>query len=306
MIRYKLTIPLLLLASTAHGQVISGWDKSSSGGVVTTVEEGAVREGDYAATGIFMDWGKTLKEFLNDTSDEENRKLEADILDHSHTARTTTMSVKGKDGIIHVLPSYPDENGVDMFLLSEDGITIYMALDDPVFLKDYDEKDVIKWIRYYAYKHRNRTKRIFSRYASWEPHLKGYFNAEGIPPELTELCLIESGCTYDALSPAGALGMWQIMPETGRKNGLVINDYVDERRDPVCSTFAAAKILKKNYDHTGSWTLAAAAYNCGTGRMKKGQSWELHKPRLPKETQQYIPSLIAIHYVWTYREKLAL
>ena len=132
-----------------------------------------------------------------------------------------------------------------------------------------------------------------------------------IQPELSELCLIESGCTYEAESSAGAMGMWQIMPATGRSFGLEVTSFKDDRKDPVLSTQAAAKILLANYHKLGEWTLAAAAYNCGSGRiraeLKRGnQDWEHMKGSLPKETSQYIPSLLAIHYVWTYREQLNL
>lgn len=102
--------------------------------------------------------------------------------------------------------------------------------------------------------------------------------------------------------------MWQIMPATGRRHGLVIDDTRDDRLDPSLATPAAADILKANYELTGNWTLAAASYNCGPARMKRTPqgilTWDAVKDKLPEETRHYIPSLIAMHYVWTYRKEL--
>lgn len=104
--------------------------------------------------------------------------------------------------------------------------------------------------------------------------------------------------------------MWQIMPATGEGWGMTITSVTDDRLDPVKSTQVAAKILAKNFTYTNDWTLAIASYNCGPGRVQKVQKacntieWLELKYRLPKETQQYIPALLAIHYVWNYRDKL--
>lgn len=294
---------LTLSVPPARAQVVSTLDTlgAAGSGVVTTAETGAVREGDYAAEGILSEWSILLEEYEQYDGDREIDAL---------AARTAALRVRMQDlrGRIVTLPSMPDENGIDLYLLTTEGITIYLGLDAPVYHQEPDE-DVVKWIRYYAYDKRERTRRLFGRYADWEHRLKDYFRAVGVPAELTELCLIESGCTYTALSPAGALGMWQIMPGTGRQFGLRVNDSVDDRKDPVLSTQAAARILLSNYRRAGDWTLAAAAYNCGSGRIDKAsdggrRDWPATRARLPRETQQYIPALIAIHYVWTYRAKL--
>ena len=285
----------------SRAQVYSDWSVRDTT-VVTSMEEGTVKETDYAAQGIFMDWGTTLSEFDNYDGDTALDETPASV-----PASTAAVTLRG---LQLNLPSLVDENGIDLYLLTTEGIHIYMALDSPVYHQDPD-RDVIKWIRYYAYEKREHTRRLFRRYERWEPLIRKYFAARGVPPELAEICLIESGCTYEALSSAGALGMWQIMPETGRRFGLVVNELRDDRKDPVLSTKAAAEILLSNYKRVGEWTLAAAAYNCGSGRilgqMKGGRNhWEAVRPGLPKETRQYIPSLLAIHYVWTYRDRLAL
>lgn len=287
------------LSLTATAQIDLSWDKRDS--IVTNIEEGAITDSDYAASGIIEDWSTLFKEYQAYDGDKQ-----LDSIDDSNPVFNKT--VKTLKGLTLNLPYIPDENGTDLYMLTTEGIEIYLALDEPAYHQIPDE-DVIKWIRYYAFDKRAYTKKLFNRYERWETRLKDLFRAYGVPEELTELCLIESGCTYNALSHAGAKGMWQIMPETGRQFGLTINDYVDQREDPVLSTQTAIKILSSNYRRVGDWTLAAAAYNCGAGRIlghiKKGNnSWERMKPYLPKETRQYIPSLIAIHYVWTYKEQL--
>lgn len=301
----SVTIPslLLLLAAglPAGAQIINDW--SNTGGVVTSVEQGAIQGDEYAAEGIISGWEDVLQEFEQE-GEEASKAVEGII---------TTLQAKkapdgknvyvGADGRRYELPQMLDENGIDMFLLTEEGMTIYMAFDAAVFFQDIDE-DIIRWVRYYAYTKRSYTRRVFERYRDWEPRIKQYFRSVGVPEELAELCLIESGCTYTAKSSAGALGMWQFMPATARAYGLRVDDQIDDRLDPVISTQAAARLLRDNFRKLGEWTIAAAAYNCGAGRFRVGQQWTDVRPKLPKETQQYIPGLIAMHYVWTYRDKL--
>ena len=286
-----------------HGQVINTWEKGNDGGVVTSVDQGAIGEDDYAAQGIINDWSEILDEF--ERTRQENDAIETEIKGlKAVQVETGARNVFiGRDGKRYELPTMPSEDGTDMYLLTEEGATIYLAFDAPVYMQDIDD-EILDWIRFYAYKRKSYTKRVFTRYKEWEPRIKAYFASEGVPEELAELCLIESGCTYSAKSSVGALGMWQIMPATGRSYGLTVNETRDDRLDPVLSTMTAAKILRRNYERIGEWTLATAAYNCGVGRFKKGQKWSEIKARLPKETRQYIPGLIAMHYVWTYRDRL--
>ena len=295
----------ILAGLEAGAQVVGSLQENTSGGVVTNVSEGAVSENDYQAEGIINDWKDVLQDF--DQTEINDAKLDKEISTVKAINQGRLNRFVGRDGTIYELPQAIDENGIDLYLLSPEGITIYMAFDAPVYLQEIDE-NIIKWIRYYAYSKRSRTKTLFRRYTEWEPKIKQYFAAAGVPAEMAELCLIESGCTYQALSPVGALGMWQIMPETGRAYGMMVNGVVDERLDPVKSTITASRILARNYERIGEWTLAAAAYNCGPGRFvkkeNKGKPWSVMKESLPMETQQYIPSLIAIHYVWTYRNEL--
>ena len=294
-----ITTLLALFPAVCYAQIYNDWERRDT--IVTSMNEGTVKETDYAAQGIFMDWSTVLDDFDEYDGDTTLDVIRAKVI----PTKTEVTSLKG---VTFTLPTLPDENGVDLFMLTYEGIYIYMAMDEPVYFME-PEEDIIKWIRYYAYDKRTYTQRIFNRYKNWEPLIKNYFRAMGIPEELAELCLVESGCTYEAISSAGAVGMWQIMPDTGRSHGLKVNDKVDDRKDPVLSTQTAADILLSNYRITGDWTLSAAAYNCGAGRVQRHMiqgrnTWETMKPNLPKETRQYIPCLLAVHYVWTYRDRL--
>ena len=298
----RIVITALALAFTRAAlpaQVINDW--SNTNGIVTTVEQGAVRQTDYAAAGIINDWTSILADFEADKNKAEQLDFEIKTLVAKGGEKLNVFTAP--DGTRYELPQIMGPDGEDMFLLTEEGMTIYMGFDAAVYMQDVDD-DIVRWVRFYAHTRRYYTSKVFARYREWEPRIKAYFRSMGVPEEMAEICLIESGCTYSAESTAGALGMWQFMPDTGRNFGLRINSLVDERLDPVASTIAAGKLLLSNYNKLGEWTIAAAAYNCGTGRFRPGQEWNAVKGRLPKETQQYIPGLIAMHYVWTYRKEL--
>lgn len=127
-----------------------------------------------------------------------------------------------------------------------------------------------------------------------------------LPLELKYLPVIESGLNPNAVSRVGASGLWQFMLETGKQYGLKVNSLVDERRDPVKSSYAAARYLSDLYKIYGDWSLAIAAYNCGPENIRKamhrsGKSdfWGIYS-YLPRETQGYVPAFIAANYVMNY------
>ena len=128
-----------------------------------------------------------------------------------------------------------------------------------------------------------------------------------VPMELKYLPVIESALNPKAVSRVGATGLWQFMLATGKQYGLRVNSLVDDRRDPIRSSYAAAKFLRDLYRIFGDWTLAIAAYNCGPENVNKairrsgGQMdyWKIY-PSLPKETRGYVPAFIAANYVMTY------
>lgn len=134
---------------------------------------------------------------------------------------------------------------------------------------------------------------------------------QGLPIELRALPIIESALTPTAVSSAGATGLWQFMPSTGKGYGLEVNSLVDERRDPIRSTQAACRYLKDLFAIYNDWTLAIAAYNCGPGNVNKaiaragGNSksfWDIYD-YLPRETRGYIPAFIGASYAYTYHRQ---
>lgn len=162
-------------------------------------------------------------------------------------------------------------------------------------------KQVRAYLVYFSTERKWIIRRCLARSTRYLPMIKETFQEYGLPEDLAYLAMIESGFNPNAYSPAGACGMWQFIKSTGLRYGLVINGYVDERRDPVKSTRAAARYLSDLYKQFGSWYLAAASYNCGERRvqeeLRKGNHcnfWELSAHKcLPKETKNYVPQMIA-------------
>ncbi len=137
---------------------------------------------------------------------------------------------------------------------------------------------------------------------------------EELPLELQYLPVIESAINPNAVSRAGACGLWQFMPATARGLGMEINSLVDERRDPRVSSRNAARYLKQLYAIYGDWSLAIAAYNCGPGNVNKAMRragggkldfWEIYN-YLPRETRGYVPAFIAANYVMTYHKRYGI
>ena len=128
-----------------------------------------------------------------------------------------------------------------------------------------------------------------------------------LPLELKYLPIIESALNPKAVSRVGATGLWQFMLTTGKQYGLQVNSHVDERRDPVKSSYAAARYLRDLYKVFGDWNLVIAAYNCGPENINKAihrakgekDYWRIY-PYLPKETRGYVPAFIAANYIMTY------
>ena len=129
-----------------------------------------------------------------------------------------------------------------------------------------------------------------------------------MPIELRAVPIIESNLSNSATSRMGAVGMWQLMPATGKNLGLEINSLVDERCNPVLATKAACRFLRDLYRIYGDWSLAIAAYNCGPGNVNKAIAraganaktfWDIYD-FLPRETRGYVPKFIAASYAYAY------
>ncbi len=128
-----------------------------------------------------------------------------------------------------------------------------------------------------------------------------------LPLELRYMPVIESALNPTAVSRVGATGLWQFMLATGKQYGLEVNSLVDERRDPIKASYAAAQYLRDLYKVFGDWTLVIAAYNCGPEQVNKAihrsngerDYWKIY-PYLPKETRGYVPAFIAANYIMAY------
>ncbi len=162
--------------------------------------------------------------------------------------------------------------------------------------------------------HAGRARANFERWLSREGRYRdlilGELRSAGLPEELLYLAMLESGFSATVVSRAKAVGLWQFMRSTGRYSGLRIDDWVDERRDPVAATRAAVVHLALLHDELGDWALAAAAYNAGLGRVRRAQNGSgagyfqlVREGRLPAETRSYVPLILAAAHVARNRER---
>ena len=166
---------------------------------------------------------------------------------------------------------------------------------------------VKKHIEAYTGRLRNKVSFMLAAANFYMPLFEEALDTYDLPMELKYLPIIESALNPKALSRQRASGLWQFMLRTGKIYGLDNNTLVDERRDPVKSTWAAVRYLKDLYNIYNDWNLVLAAYNCGPGNVNKairragGETdyWKIY-PFLPKETRGYVPGFIAANYVMTY------
>jgi len=171
---------------------------------------------------------------------------------------------------------------------------------------DKPEPAIDSFVEYY----RKSPKTLYHGVANavyFAPVIVPALEAEGLPKELLFLPVIESGYNHSARSPKAAVGIWQFIEQTAERYGLIVDKWIDERRDPVKSSQAAAKYLKDLYEEFGDWELALAAYNAGEKAILKAildykashpgtqfvTYWHIRK-YLRKETQEYVPRFYAI------------
>lgn len=213
-----------------------------------------------------------------------------------------------------VLPPPPSDNRL-LELLEKD---IDKALEQPKerrrlqFSKDVIEHPRVRqFITQYSISNKNYFQTLLARSGRYMPIIAKVLSEEGLPEELAYLALLESEFQVDTASQAGAVGLWQFVPSTARQYGLRIDDWVDERRDPVKSTKAAAAYLKDLHAYYGRWYLVTAAYNAGPGIIDKALQtsrasdfWGIkEKAQLSQETRNFVPKFVAIALIATNPKK---
>ncbi len=172
-------------------------------------------------------------------------------------------------------------------------------------------RQVLQWIDYFQGQGRPHMERYLSRSTRYMPVMKKILKENGLPEDLIYIALIESGFNGTAKSHASAVGYWQFIRATGKRYGMRIDTYVDDRRDFVRSTQAAADYFKGLYGIFQSWYLAIASYNVGEGRVKNlvvkyrtRDFWQLAREnKLPDETSNYVPKFIAARLIAKEPEK---
>ena len=202
------------------------------------------------------------------------------------------------------VPPAPEQD-----ILSSDDLLIIDRLSRIPTTIDMPLNDVTRtFINTYSNRMRHSVAIMLGASNFYMPIFEEALERYDLPLELRYLPVIESGLRPSVTSHAGASGLWQFMPATGKRYGLEINTLVDERRDPIKSSEAAAHFLSDLYNMFGDWSLAIAAYNCGEYNVQKallrsgnrdGDFWSIYN-YLPKETRGYVPAFIAANYIMTY------
>lgn len=192
------------------------------------------------------------------------------------------------------------------------------ALAEPKDEVTYDipitiNAQVERWIDYFQTRIPKRFQIWLTRSGRYDKMMRGILKSYGLPEDLFYLAMIESGFSCNAYSRAHAVGPWQFIRGTGRRYGLKIDYWVDERRDPVKATHAAAQYLKDLYAEFGSWYLAAAGYNAGEAKIRRALKrykaddfWDISHSRrryLKRETKNYVPKMIAAALIAKEPEK---
>jgi membrane-bound lytic murein transglycosylase D len=189
---------------------------------------------------------------------------------------------------------------------SEDVAKLDESSDDSAYVKPYDipmilNDSVESHLEYFKSRGHDIFQLWLDRSARYIPVMKKIFKDKNLPEDLVYVAMIESGFNPYAVSWCRAVGAWQFMPATGKLYGLKIDWWIDERKDPIKSTNAAAEHLKDLHSLFGSWPLALASYNAGAGKVQRAvlrtrsdDFWDLKASRYIKpETKNYIPKYMA-------------
>ena len=176
----------------------------------------------------------------------------------------------------------------------------------------FKKSKINKYINYFTKTEKGRDffKQTYRKQGFFKNRSQEIFKEYDIPDELIYLSMIESGFQVDIVSSAGAVGLWQFMPTTGRIFGLRVDDWIDERRDFEKSTYAAVKYFRSLKKKFGSWELAMAGYNSGDLTVKRAikeyksrDFWYLSQYTFPKQTKDYVPQILAVIHISKNLEK---
>lgn len=219
---------------------------------------------------------------------------------------------------IYYIQKQMDANILDIENLEQDSLT--SNIPDAVYIERLKKmnsfipvefnKAVKNSIIRYTDRIPNTTARILGLAPYYLPEIEEIMDEYGLPKELKAMAIIESAFNPRAVSRARAKGMWQFMYATGKRYGLEMTSFVDERFDPTAACRAAAQYLKDSYQVFGDWSLAIASYNCGPGNVSKAirrsggktDFWGIYE-YLPRETRGYVPAFIAALYVLNYHKE---
>jgi membrane-bound lytic murein transglycosylase D len=204
-------------------------------------------------------------------------------------------------------PEIGEELKVSPVKVAKKGEEKEVTFDIPIVINDQVES----FIEYFRTTHRKPFTLWLQRSGRYIPMMKKVLKANGLPEDLVYMALIESGFNPKAYSRRRASGPWQFITRTGKRYGLEVDWWIDERRDPEKSTIAAARHLKDLYDQFSCWYLAAAGYNAGAGKISRAiqryrteDFWELTKHKyLKRETRHYVPKMIAAALIAKEPEK---
>ncbi|MDG2415629.1 MAG: transglycosylase SLT domain-containing protein [Flavobacteriaceae bacterium] len=214
----------------------------------------------------------------------------------------------------HVVPdpeiSYSAQDSVTFFNPPKDSLKSRLTLlDQKTILDSRYNPSLERVIKMYLGSKRILIQKMLHRSAYYFPLFERELDALSMPMEIKYLAIVESALNPKARSRVGATGLWQFMYGTGKMMGLEVNNYIDERQDPLKSTQAAFKYLKKLHGMFGDWNLALAAYNSGPGNVRKAirraggvkDFWAI-RSFLPRETAGYVPALLTTMYLFEYAE----
>ena len=306
--QYGITMNLAVKVYQQYGQEVYGIIRENPYRLADDIEGVGFRTADEIAVrvGIRMDSDFRIRSgilyVLLQASTEGHTYLPEEEL----TRRTGQLLEVGEE---QIEKQYILEDSTEVADSTPDSVYSRRLLDlaSPI---QFPYNSIVKgYINRYTNSRYGTISRILGMSQYYFPIIEEELLREGLPVELRALPIIESALSPTAVSPMGAVGLWQFMPTTGKSYGLEINSLVDERRDPYRATQAACRYLKDLFAIYNDWSLAIAAYNCGPGNVNKAIArsggknfWEIYD-YLPRETRGYVPAFIGASYAYAYHRQ---